>query len=141
MSGHSLRHVVNIDADHAKVHHALTTPEGLEGWTMAKVSGGGDVGSTWILQYGSGPTFRWEITAHDADTVAWTCTEGPGDSVGTTATFHLGTEPRGRVQVTFDHAGWPHDGGNFAKCNSLWGAMLHHLRAYAEKGTVAPAHA
>ena len=30
--------------------------------------------------------------------------------------------------------------GNFDKCNSLWGMMLHHLRTYVEKGKVAPAH-
>jgi uncharacterized protein YndB with AHSA1/START domain len=137
MSGHSLRHVVNIDADRAKVRHALTTAEGLKGWTMADVAGEGGAGSEWVLTYGKGPTFKWKVTAHEGDTVAWTCTEGPGDSVGTTATFHLGSEPRGRVQLTFDHAGWPHQEGNFAKCNSLWGAMMHHLRAYAENGTVA----
>jgi hypothetical protein len=45
MFGHSLRHAVNIAADHAKVCTALTTVDGLKAWTMAEVSGRGGVGS------------------------------------------------------------------------------------------------
>jgi uncharacterized protein YndB with AHSA1/START domain len=140
MSGHSLRHAVHINADHDKVHNALTTLDGLKGWTMAEVSGGGDVGAKWSLNYTGGPRFVWQITSHDADTVAWKCIQGPGDSVGTTVTFKLAKDPHGRVHLTFDHSGWPHQEGNFAKCNSLWGLMLHQLRGFAEAGTVAPAY-
>lgn len=141
MSGHSLSHAVNIAADHSKVRDALTTVEGLSGWTMAeKVSGGGGVGSKWSLKYANGPTFVWEVTEDNDNNIAWKCLQGPGDSVGTTATFKLGKTPHGRVHLTFDHAGWPHREGNFAKCNSLWGMMLHHLRTYLEKGKVAAAY-
>jgi len=140
MAGHSLRHAVNIDADHAKVRSALTTLDGLKGWTMAEVSGGGGVGSKWSLKYPGGPTFVWEITAHDDHKIAWRCVEGPGDSVGTAVSFDLGKTPHGRVQVAFSHGGWPHQQGNFDKCNSLWGMMLHHLKGYVEKGKVAPAY-
>jgi hypothetical protein len=141
LSGHSLLHAVNIKADPAKVRDALTTLQGLKGWTAAEVSGGGgDVGSQWSLKYAGGPTFVWEITAHDAGKVVWKCVSGPGDSVGTTATFELGKTADGRVHLKFAHGGWPHQEGNFAKCNALWGMMLHHLRAFVEQGKVAPAH-
>ena len=140
MANHSLRHAVNIAADPAKVRTALTSVEGLKGWTMAEVKGSGDVGSTWTLKYPGGPSFAWEITAQDDSRVEWRCVEGPGDSVGTTASFELTATPHGRVHVTFSHAGWPHQKGNFDKCNSLWGMMLHHLRAYVEKGKTAPAY-
>lgn len=140
MSHHSLRHAVNIAADHAKVRNALTSVEGLKGWTMAEVEGGGGAGSKWTLKYPGGPTFAWEVTAQHDDRIEWRCVAGPGDSVGTTASFALGRTPHGRVHVAFAHAGWPHQEGNFDKCNSLWGMMLHHLRAYVEKGKVAPAH-
>ena len=33
MPSHALRHAVNIAGDPAKVHGALTTLEGLKGWT------------------------------------------------------------------------------------------------------------
>lgn len=140
MRGHALRHQVNIEADTSKVHEALTTEKGLKGWTMAEVSGGGDVGARWSLKYAKGVSFVWEITEHGADRIAWKCVEGPGDSVGTTVSFALGKTPHGRVQLVFAHDGWPHQEGNFAKCNALWGMMLHHLRAFAEHDKVAPAY-
>lgn len=140
MAGHSLRHAVNIDADHAKVRDALTSLEGLKGWTMAEVSGGGGEGAKWRLNYPGGPSFVWEVVAHDDRRIEWRCVEGPGDSAGTTAIFELGATPHGRVHLTFSHAGWPHQQGNFDKCNSLWGMMLHHLRVYVEEGKVAPAY-
>lgn len=141
MPSHSLRHAVHIVGDQAKVHGALTTLDGLKGWTMAEVAGKGGVGSTWTLKYPNGTTFAWEVTAEDAHKVAWKCASGPGDATGTTVAFELARAPNGRVQITFTHAGWPHQQGNYDKCNALWGMMLHHLRSYVEKGTVAPAYA
>jgi len=137
---HSLRHAVNVAADHAKVRDALTSVEGLKGWTMADVSGGGGVGSKWTWKYPGGPTFTWEVIVQHDDKIEWRCVAGPGDSVGTTTSFALGKTPHGRVHLTFSHAGWPHQEGNFDKCNSLWGMMLHQLRTYVEKGKIAPAH-
>lgn len=140
MPEHSLRHAVTIAADTGKVRDALTTLEGLKGWTMAEVSGGGDIGARWSLAYANGPAFVWEIVAHDSDQVSWRCVAGPGDSVGTSVTFTLGKTPDGRVHVVFTHGGWPHQEGNFVKCNTLWGMMLHQLRAFAETGRIAPAY-
>jgi hypothetical protein len=132
MSTHSLCHAVKIQGDPAEIQHALTTAQGLQGWNDAKVSGGGGVGARWTFAYDDGPTFEWEVVRQDADSVSWKCVQGPGDSVGTTADFHLSKEPDGRVHVKFEHAGWPHTAGNFAKCNSLWGKMLHDLREHVE---------
>jgi hypothetical protein len=56
-------------------------------------------------------------------------------------TYTFAQAPDGRVRLAFAHEGWPHQEGNFAKCNALWGMMLHQLRAYAEHGRVAPAYA
>lgn len=140
MSGHALRHAVTIKADAANVRDALTTLKGLKGWTMAEVSGVGEVGGQWSLVYAKGPTFVWKITAHDANKIAWICLQGPGDAAGTRVTFDLGKTPDGRVRVGFAHDGWPHQEGNFSKCNALWGMMLHHLRAYAEHGKAAPSY-
>ena len=89
MTGHSLRHAVNIDADHAKVRDALTSLEGLKGWARADVSGGGGVSSWWSLNYPGGPSFVWQVSAHDDHKVEWRCVEGPGDSAGATATFEV----------------------------------------------------
>ena len=137
MSDHALRHAVNIKTDAARVHAALTTLEGLKGWTMADVSGGG---GKWTLKYATGPTFVWSVAEQGADRIVWKCIEGPGDAVGTSVSFTFGKTPHGRVQLAFAHSGWPHQQGNFEKCNALWGMMLHHLRGYAEHGKTAPAY-
>jgi hypothetical protein len=140
MSKHSLRHAVKIQGDHAKIRDALTTRQGLQAWTTAEVSSGAKDSNHWSLKYKDGPTFVWEITERDSDSVVWKCVEGPGDSVGTVADFHLVKQADGRVHVDFEHAGWPHEEGNFTKCNSLWGVMLHRLRAHVE-GQVPPVSA
>jgi uncharacterized protein YndB with AHSA1/START domain len=140
MSGHALRHAVSIKADTTKVRDALTTLHGLKAWTMAEVSGGGTVGAKWSLKYANGPKFVWEIIAHDADKISWKCVEGPGDSVGTRVTYSFSKTQDGRVHLSFAHEGWPHQEGNFTKCNALWGMMLHQLRTFAEHGRVAPAY-
>jgi len=134
MSKHSLCHFVKINADHATVRDALMTAEGLEGWTEANVSSSEDTSGKWSFDHQNGPSFVWQIKQHDANTVTWQCIDGPGDSAGTTATFQLAKAPDGRVHLSLEHGGWPHQEGNFAKCNSLWGMMLHRLRDYAEKG-------
>ena len=132
MMTHSLRHAVKISADHARVREALTTARGLEHWTAAKVSDQRAAGE-WSFKHLDGPSFVWRITLPDADTVVWTCIAGPGDAAGTTATFQLASAADGRLHLTLDHGGWPHQEGNFVKCNSLWGMMLHRLRDYAEQ--------
>ena len=137
MPDHALRHAVNIQASSEKVHGALTTLEGLKGWTMADVSG---APGKWTLAYATGPRFVWDVTELGADRIVWKCAEGPGDAVGTSVTFELGKTPQGRVHLNFAHSGWPHQKGNFEKCNALWGMMLHQLRAFAEHGKTAPAY-
>jgi len=136
LSRHSLRHAVNIDTDVDKLREAVSTAHGLKGWTGAEVSGSG---GQWTLAYANGPTFVWEIASHDPHKTVWKCIKGPGDSAGTTATFSFDKTSDGRVHLKFEHAGWPHQEGNFDKCNALWGLMLHQLRAFAERGKSAHA--
>jgi len=60
-------------------------------------------------------------------------------AVGTTATFTIVSTPDGRTRVRVTHGGWPHDEGNFIKCNTIWGALMDHLREYVESGVSDPA--
>jgi hypothetical protein len=137
---HSLRHEINIAADESTVRAALTTEAGLRGWNTAYVSGTGAVGSEWSLSYGARPKFFWRIVSQSQDKLVWACTAGPGDSVGTTVELTLALLPDGRTRVAIIHAGWPHQQGNFTKCNTLWGVLLHHLRVFAESGKPSPAY-
>ena len=136
---HSLKHEILISANADNVRQAINTPEGLRGWNTPHVEGEGGVGSSWHLKYTGRPEFLWRIDRDDAEDILWTCTKGPGDSVGTTASFALASTPDGRIRLRVTHGGWPHDEANFIKCNTLWGALMDHLRDYVESGVADPA--
>jgi uncharacterized protein YndB with AHSA1/START domain len=135
----TIDHEMKIDASPEKVFAALTTLDGVMGWQTPTATGTGDVGSEWVFSFADHPEFAWEVTTSDAPShVAWRCTRGPGDSVGTTATFTIA--PAGaRTLLELQHGGWPGTHGNFRKCNTTWGVLLHHLRDYVESGTAATA--
>jgi uncharacterized protein YndB with AHSA1/START domain len=135
-----IRHEIAVRADVKTVHEALTTRQGLLGWNTTQVTGDGTVGSEWILRYTGRPEFAWRIDRADDQKIVWTCSRGPGNSIGTTAEYVLQPLDDGRTRVFLTHDGWPDTQGNFTKCNTLWGGLLHHLKAFVETGEPAPAH-
>jgi uncharacterized protein YndB with AHSA1/START domain len=135
-----IEHEIKIDATPDRVFTALTTLDGVKGWHNPTVSGTGEVGSEWVFSFADHPEFGWEVVRSEPlNSVVWRCTRGPGDSVGTTATFTLTQTEDGRTRIEHVHAGWPGTHGNFRKCNTTWGVLLHHLRDYVETGSAAPA--
>jgi hypothetical protein len=133
-----IHHEIKVRAAPEDIRAALSSAAGLESWH------GGRVVSTeegWRFEFADGaPTFRWAVQpAGSADEIVWRCMHGPGDSVGTEASFKISAADKGRTLVEFAHRGWPHAGGNFRKCNTQWAILLHHLRDYAETGKPAPA--
>ncbi|MBJ7339011.1 SRPBCC domain-containing protein [Mycolicibacterium sp.] len=126
-------HELKIDATPEQVFAALSTPDGVKAWHTPHATGSGEVGTEWVFRYANHPEFAWEIVTSEPDRVIWRCTRGPGDSVGTTATFTV-TAADTRTLLTVRHAGWPGTHGNFRKCNTTWGVLLHHLRDYVETG-------
>lgn len=135
-----IEHEIRIAASPEQVFTALTTPAGVKGWQTPNAEGSGDVGSTWVFGFADHPEFAWEIVTSERPTeVVWHCVRGPGDSVGTTATFTLSPTADGRTLLEHVHGGWPGTHGNFRKCNTTWGVLLHHLRDFVETGDTAPA--
>lgn len=137
---HQIDHELKVAATPDQVYTALTTLAGIRSWHTPGAEGSGDVGSTWVFAFADHPEFAWEVVTSDApELVVWRCVRGPGDSVGTTATFTLSDIGDGRTLLEHVHAGWPGTHGNFRKCNTTWGVLLHHLRDYVETGAAAPA--
>lgn len=135
-------HEIRIAAAPARVFQALTTAGDLAAWYTPAVDGTGAVGSEWRFRFTGRPEFRWQVVAADpARHVAWQCVAGPGDAVGTRVTYDISTDADGRVLLTCTHAGWPGTGGNFRKCNTIWGGLMHHLKDYVERGQARPAFA
>jgi uncharacterized protein YndB with AHSA1/START domain len=140
MPSEKIEHEISILAPPADVLTAITSRDGLAGWNTSGVAGDGTVGSEWVLDYAGRAQFAWRIDRVGHDKVVWTCTRGPGDSVGTTVEYALFVRPDGRTRVALVHDGWPHTRGNFVKCNTLWGGLLHHLKAFVESGKPVPAY-
>jgi len=133
-----IHHEIKVRAAPERIRTALGTAAGLESWHGGRIvaENGG-----WRFEFADGaPTFRWAVVpTGSADAFVWRCVEGPGDSVGTEASFKISAADKGRTLVELAHRGWPHTGGNFRKCNTQWAILLHHLREYVESGNVAPA--
>lgn len=137
---HEIIHEIKIAATPEQVFAALTTLEGIQSWQTPLAEGTGAVGSEWVFTFTGRAEFAWEIVASDSPrNIEWRCTEGPGDSVGTTATFEIWALDEGRSLLRLTHAGWPGTHGNFHKCNTTWGVLLHHIQQFVETGTPATA--
>ena len=135
-----IHHEIKINAPQEQVFVALTTLQGLTGWHSANVSGDAGLHGAIVFQSPARPPFEWKVAGlSKPNEVAWICIQGPGDSVGTAARFVLSASPDGRTLVELSHSGWAGTGGNYRKCNTLWGVLLHHLRKYAETGKPDPA--
>jgi uncharacterized protein YndB with AHSA1/START domain len=135
-----IHHEINVAASPDRVFAALSTLEGVKGWHTPNAEGTGEVGDEWVFSFADHPDFGWEVVTSDATReIGWRCTRGPGDSVGTTATFTLAQTDDDRTRVEHVHAGWPGTHGTFRKCNTTWAVLLHHLRDYVETGEAAPA--
>jgi uncharacterized protein YndB with AHSA1/START domain len=136
----AVKHEIVVDAPASAIYAALTTADGLRGWNTPRVDGTGEAGTTWKLSYTGRPSFEWSIEQSENDRlVVWRCVAGPGDSVGTDVRFQIEPIEDGRCRVDVVHDGWPGTGGNFTKCNTLWGALVFSFRRFAETSTPAPA--
>ena len=134
-------HEIKIAAPPEQVFAALTSASGLRSWLTADVSGTGEPGTEWRFGFGERPEFRWRVAAAEpVRHLVWECTRGPGDSVGTSMTLDLAPTDDGRTLLTCSHAGWPGTHGNFRKCNTIWGVLLHHLKQHLETGAPTPAY-
>ena len=116
-------------AHHERRHRRWQTPR----------RGDGAVGSTWRFIFDGRPEFAWRIDEAGPSRIAWTCTAGPGDSAGTEAVFTIATASDGKTHLLLGHTGWADTDGNFRKCNTIWGVLLHHLKQAVETGAPAPA--
>jgi hypothetical protein len=118
----------------------FTTVNGIKSWQTPYVEGSGHVGSEWRFSFDKRPEFRWKIQASEPGKhVSWKCVKGPGDSAGTTVAFDISPTDGGRVLLSCIHTGWPGTHGNYRKCNTTWGVLLHHLKQYVETLQPAPA--
>ncbi len=129
-----IQHELKIRAPRGRIIQALTDRAALSRWHDAAVTG---KEREWHFEYPNAVTFRWRVTAADADRVVWSCVEGPPQAIGKEAVFTLSDVDGGRTLVEFSYGDWPEAAGNYRKCNTSWAVLLHRLRQEAEESTVA----
>ena len=69
----------------------------------------------------------------------WECIQGPGASSGSIAVFHLAARGNSRTTVDLDHEGTDETEEKTKVCNTMWGALMVHLKKYAETKVPEPA--
>ncbi len=133
-------HKITVNAPKSEVYKAITTQQGLKGWYSPSAEGKTDMGGEVTLSFTEkeGP-FRWKVVeSTPEDLVRWECISGPGKAQGTFATYRL-SEKNGGTVVDFRHEGVSDFDEKLETCNTLWGALMHHLKKYVESGTSEPA--
>jgi uncharacterized protein YndB with AHSA1/START domain len=136
---HEISHEIKVNGSPEQVFAALTTTEGIQSWQTPHAIGTGEVGTKWEFKFSGRPEFAWEVVKSEPTRIEWRCTDGPGDSAGTTATFDISPIDDGRTHLVLTHSGWPGTHGNYRKCNTIWGVLLHHLAQAVQTGKPAPA--
>jgi uncharacterized protein YndB with AHSA1/START domain len=134
-----LHHEIEIEAPPEKVYEAITTTEGLRGWWTSDSVAEATVGS--VAEFGffnRGTVFRMQIDKlRPRKRVVWTCVGGPEEWQGTVLTWVLSREGD-KTKLRFKHGKWRSSKGDFARCNSTWGALLYRLKSYAEGKSPGP---
>jgi uncharacterized protein YndB with AHSA1/START domain len=139
MATHS--HKITIDAAKEDVFKAITTIDGLQGWYTAMAEG--DAGHERKIKLGfkskEGP-FHWKVLIPEPGSIVqWECLEGPGSSAGSTAVFKLADKGGGRTTVDLDHKVIDETDEKLKVCNTMWGALMLHLKKYVETKRTEPA--
>lgn len=130
--------LVDIRAEKAVVHHALTSQAGVEGWWTddAKVS------STELdLGFPDAPArFSMPVVAVTESSVTWSSAgEFPPHWVGTEVAWQLNDHPSGSgTQVFFSHSGFAAPDPMLGHTAYTWALLFDHLRRYCETGISDP---
>jgi uncharacterized protein YndB with AHSA1/START domain len=136
----NINHEIKIQASPEKTFKAISNLNELMAWHTAHIEGKPELNGILTFNGNGKPAFQWKVIELVPNkVVAWECIQGPGDSVGTKAIYKISPVDNGRTLVEFSHTSWPGQEGNFRKCNTLWGVLLHHLKNYVETGKKEPA--
>jgi len=133
-------HRVYIEVPPSQVYEALTRESGLAGWWTPEVEARDVLGSTAKFRFGQADLGNdMQITALEPGRqVAWRCTWGGDEWLGTELTFDLKPYKQGTL-LLFAHKGWKDTTEHFAHCNTKWAFYLAvSLKQYLETGQGVP---
>ena len=136
---HDIRHRVGINAPHGDVFDAIATREGLARWWTSAVDGESRVGEDLTFHFGNpDPAAVMKVTDLVPGTrVAWECTAGPDEWLGTTFTYDFKREGDTTV-VLFTNAGWREPVEFMHHCSTKWAYFLLGMKDGLEGGKATP---
>jgi len=127
-------HEIRISATPERVFEAISTRDGLRSWWTPDVEAEPAAGSVAQLGFDDrAVVFHMEVsTLEPPRRMEWRCIGGPGAWPRTRLSFELEPAREGATVLRFRHDGWGDTGGEFARCNCTWGALMHRLRDHVE---------
>ncbi len=133
-------HRITIDAAPDRVFDALTVSEGLQSWWTQDSNATLEIGSVAVFKFIQGTiVFRMRVEELvSGKRVAWLCQGDPQEWEGTQLTWELESTESGGTDLRFAHKGWASTEGEYPRCNTTWGHLMHLLKAYAEGEPVEP---
>jgi uncharacterized protein YndB with AHSA1/START domain len=133
-------HRITIDAGPDRVFDALTVSEGLQSWWTQDSTATPEIGSVALFKFVQG-TIVFRMRVEDlipGKKVAWSCLGDLQEWEGTRLTWELESTENGGTDLRFAHSGWNSTEGDYPRCNTTWGHLMHLLKAYAEGKPVKP---
>ena len=129
----NILHQIQINSTPEHVFDLIVSSEGLRSWWTHDVEAEPVEGSVAVFGFNERATvLRMRIEELVAGRrVKWTCMGDPDEWERTEVEFHLAPK-EGGVLLHFAHRGWRSLGGEYAKCNTTWGGLMHRLKAAAE---------
>ena len=136
----NILHRITIDAAPDRVFDALTLSEGLQSWWTRDSSATPEMGSVAVFKFLQGTiVFRMRVEELvPGKRVAWLCLGDPQAWEKTQLTWDLEFTESGGTDLRFAHRGWASMEGEYPRCNTTWGHLMHLLKAYAEGKPVEP---
>ena len=125
---------IDVPAPVGEVYRALTTTDGVAGWWTTRNETSGTVGATDRFWFPDMPR-PWELRVKKAEpgaALAWHCTGGPDEWIGTDVRWTLEPTEDGGTRVVFDHTGFRAVTPMLRVVGVGWVQMLLRLQQYAE---------
>ncbi len=127
----NIRHLLHIQAPPAAVFPLVSTARGFSRWWTADTREVVAPHPGVELRFGGSPVYRLRAeTFLPPAQAAWTCDSGE-EWAGTQIIFLLAVEGDG-TQLRLHHSDWREESDGFLASNTLWGGLLHRLKAEAE---------
>jgi uncharacterized protein YndB with AHSA1/START domain len=129
-------HRITIEAPPERILQAISTEEGFRAWWTDDCAAVPRAGTVNVFRFHSGAVeFLFRVDELSPSRVSWTCLAGPkvpAEWVGTRVTFDLAPAEGGGTVLRFGHRGWRSVEGEYPACNTVWGDLMHRLKALAE---------